>query len=381
ALPLGDLTSDQMFGLADIARKYVGDNVRMTVEQNIVMRWVSNHDLPAIYRELTAIGLGAAGAGTIVDITTCPGTDTCKLGIASSRGLAGELRTRLAANNASLPEAVKGLRIKVSGCFNSCGQHHIADIGFFGNSRRSGSLKVPHFQLVLGGQWEENGGAFGMAVGAIPAKRVPEVLDVITRRYARERERNESFLNWTKRLGRQEIKTMLEPYTGLPAFETEPELFSDWGDSRVYSISDIGVGECAGEVVSLFSIEISHAESQHFDALLALDSTDFKQANERAFRSMLLAARALVRTRYPNVGNEPERIVEEFRTRFYDTELFFDKFAKGKFAQYFFDMYENPPTQNTREAAYRAIEEAQLFIEACHVCEARIGAESLTRIL
>ena len=118
----------------------------------------------------------------------------------------------------------------------------------------------------------------------------------------------------------------------------------------------------------------------HFDALLALDSTDFQQANERAFRSMLMAARALVRTRYPNVGNEPERIIEEFKTRFVDTELFFDKYAKGKFAQYLFDMYENPPTQNTREAAYRAIEEAQLFIEACHAAEARISGETLIKL-
>ncbi len=372
-LPLGDLTSDQMFRLADVARQYSGDNVRTTVEQNIVIRWVSSSDLPAIYQELQAIGLGAAGAGTIVDITSCPGTDTCKLGIASSRGLAGELRTRLAAKNASLPDAVKNLRIKVSGCFNSCGQHHIADIGFFGNSRRSGNHKVPHFQLVLGGQWDENAASFGVAIGAVPSKRVPDVLDVITERYANERERGESFQSWIKRLGKQEIRAMLEPYTALPAFETDPSLFSDWGDSRVYSINDIGVGECAGEVVSLFSIEIAQAESEHFEALVALDEADYAQTDERAYRAMLMAARALVRTRFLNVGNEPDRIVEEFRTRFYDTQLFFDKYAKGKFAQYFFERYENPPQAHTRETGYRSVEEARLFIEACHECEARLN--------
>ncbi len=373
-LPLGDITADQMFRLADIARQYAGDNVRTTVEQNMVLRWVSNHDLPAVYQELKAIGLGEPGAGTIVDITACPGTDTCKLGIASSRGLAGELRTRLAAKNATLPDAVKNLRIKISGCFNSCGQHHIADIGFFGNSRRSGNHKVPHFQLVLGGQWEENAGSFGLAVGAVPAKRVPDVLDAITQRYARERERNESFQDWIKRLGKQEVRAMLEPYTTLPAFEQEPELFSDWGDSRVYSINDIGVGECAGEVVSLFSIEIAQAESEHFEALVALDEGDYLQADQRAYRAMLMAARALVRTRYLNVGNEPDRIVEEFRTRFYDTELFFDKYAKGKFGQYLFERHENPPQTHSRESGYRAVEEARLFIEACHDCEARLTA-------
>jgi sulfite reductase (ferredoxin) len=373
-LPLGDLTSDQTYQLVDIARKYVGDNIRTTVEQNIVLRWVSNKDLPALYQELVAIGLGESGAGTIVDITSCPGTDTCKLGIASSRGLAGELRTRLAAKNASLPEAVKNLRVKVSGCFNSCGQHHIADIGFFGNSRRSGNRKVPHFQLVLGGQWEENAGSFGMAIGAIPSKRVPDVLDMLTDRYANERERGESFQSWTTRLGKQAVRAMLEPYTALPSFEENPELFSDWGSSRVYSISDIGIGECAGEVVSLFSIEISQAESEHFESLVALDDGDFEKADASAYRSMLMSARALVRTLYPNVGQDPQRIVDEFRTRFYDTEIFFDKYAKGKFAQYFFERHEHPSDTHTRESAYRIIEEARLFIEAVHECEARYTA-------
>ena len=159
-----------MFQLADIARKYVGDNVRTTVEQNIVLRWVSDADLPALYQELQAVGLGDSGAGTIVDITSCPGTDTCKLGIASSRGLAGELRTQLTAKSVSLPDAIKDLRIKISGCFNSCGQHHVADIGFFGNSRRSGNHKVPHFQVVLGGKWKENAGSFGLACRRSPSK-------------------------------------------------------------------------------------------------------------------------------------------------------------------------------------------------------------------
>ena len=123
--PLGDLTSDQMRALADIAGRYAGGNARTTVEQNIVLRWIPHDKTIDLYKELAAIGLGEAGAGTIVDVVACPGTDTCKLGIASSRGLAGELRHRLAAKNASLDQAIRGLRIKVSGCFNSCGQHHV----------------------------------------------------------------------------------------------------------------------------------------------------------------------------------------------------------------------------------------------------------------
>ncbi|MEQ8678049.1 MAG: hypothetical protein RLP44_22945 [Aggregatilineales bacterium] len=372
-LPLGDLTSRQMFRLADIAREYVGDNVRTTVEQNIVLRWVSNKDLPQVYVALKAIGLGESGAGTIVDITSCPGTDTCKLGIASSRGLADELRNRLVAKSANLPEAIKDLRVKVSGCFNSCGQHHIGDIGFFGNSRRSGNHKVPHFQVVLGGQWSDNAGSFGLAVGAVPAKSVPDVLDIITERYVSERGQGESFQDWVHRLGKVEIKTMLKPFMRLPEIDTEPEFFTDWGDSRVYTIADIGVGECAGEVVSLFSMEIAKAESEHFDSLIALEEGNYELADERAYNAMLLAARALIRTQSFNVQNDADWIVNDFRTRFYDTQLFFDPFAKGKFARYLLTRHEAPPATVDKDSAHALVDEAQLFIEATHAAEARIN--------
>lgn len=372
-LPLGDLTSWQMRRLADIARQYVGDAVRTTVEQNIVLRWVSDADLPEVYNALKSIGLGDSGAGTIVDITACPGTDTCKLGIASSRGLAGELRRQLAAKNTTLPEAVKDLKIKISGCFNSCGQHHVADIGFFGNSRRSGNRKVPHFQVVLGGQWTQNAGSYGLAMGAVPAKLVPDVLDAITENYVRGREHGESFQDWVSRMGRKEVKSIIDPFMTLPDYEQNPTLFQDWGDSREYSIGDIGVGECAGEVVSLFAIEISRAESEHFDALVALDEGNYAFAEERAYQSMLKAARALIRTQFLDVSSDPDDIVREFRTRFYDTELFFDQFVKGKFAGYLLSRHENPPTKRDKASAHRTIEEAQLFIEATHAAEARVN--------
>ena len=145
--------------------------------------------------ELKSIGLADPGAGTIIDITSCPGTDTCKLGIASSRGLAAELREMLTPRQMELDEAVKDLRIKISGCFNSCGQHHIADLGFYGNSRTFKGYKVPHFQVVLGGKWSNNAGAFGMAMGAVPSKNIPKVVLKLTEHYVNNRNnKNQSFL-------------------------------------------------------------------------------------------------------------------------------------------------------------------------------------------
>ena len=128
-----------------------------------------------------------------MDVTACPGTDSCKLGIASSRGLARELYTRLAEKSVQLDEAVRNLRIKISGCFNSCGQHHIADIGFYGVSKTIKGYTVPHFRVVLGGKWADNAGAYGLAMGAVPSKRIPEVVDRITERYVRERAKGENF--------------------------------------------------------------------------------------------------------------------------------------------------------------------------------------------
>ncbi len=375
-LPLGDLSSDQAFKLADIARQHVGDNIRTTVEQNIVLRWVSEADLPAVYEALTEIGLGAAGAGTIVDITSCPGTDTCKLGIAASRGLAAELRNQLTAKIDTLPAPVKELRIKVSGCFNSCGQHHVADIGFFGNSRRRDSRTVPHFQVVLGGRWRDNGGSYGLAVGAVPSKAIPDALEAITTRYVDEREDEESFQDWVTRLGRKEIRALLKPFQTVPAYRDDRSYFTDWGDPREFSIGDIGVGECAGEVVTLFSFEIAKAEGQHFDAMEALDAKDYALADQQAYEAMINAARALVRNQFLDVGDNPNQIVSEFKTRYYDTELFFDKYAKGKFAQYLFARHENPPAAPNEDIASQTIQEAQLFIEATHACDARLAAQA-----
>ena len=362
-LPLGDLSSWQMRELADVARRFSGDSVRTTVEQNMVLRWVSETDLPDLYRELTRIGLNAPGAGTIVDITACPGTDTCKLGISSSRGLAGELRTRLAAKSFNLDAAVKNLRIKISGCFNSCGQHHISDLGFYGTTLTVGNRKVPHFQVVLGGKWQDNAGAYGLPLVRVPSKRIPDVIDRITDRYVRERKQNESFQEMVKRVGKKELRAMLEDLTHIPPYEVDPSYYSDWGDPREYTIGDMGVGECAGEVVSVSQFALASADRLVFEAQLHLESSDYTNADDNAYRAMLQAALSLVRAEWPEAPDEAELITAEFRRRFFDTNLWGDRYAGNKFAQYLFMRHTAGPN-STPDPARRLVEEAQLFIEA-----------------
>ena len=339
-LPLGDLTGRQMRRVAEIARRYVGDAVRTTVEQNIVMRWVCEADLPALYRELQAIGLGQPGAGTVADITACPGTDTCKLGIASSRGLAAELRARLTGAEGARDAAVEGLRIKTSGCFNSCGQHHIADLGLYGVSRTVNGYTVPHFQIVLGGKWVDNAGAYGLAIGAVPSKRVPAAVQRISERFVAERQQDETFQAFCQRIGKRALKEMLADLTAVPLHDEAPEFYSDWGDPREFTLGDMGTGECAGQVVSLAEFDLAAAEAQVFEAQVELEEGHHERADRLAYGTMLVAAKGLIKTEFVDISDDPDEIIREFRARFFDTKLFFDAYAGGKFAMYLFRRHE-----------------------------------------
>jgi len=378
--PLGDIDSNQTRALAEMTRRFAGGNCRATVEQNIVLRWVRHGDLIKLYNELKAIGLGEAGAGSIVDVVACPGTDTCKLGIASSRGLAGELRNRLAAQNASADKAIGNLHIHVSGCFNSCGQHHVADLGFYGNSRNIGGYTVPHFQVMLGGQWTHNGGSYALALGSVPSKRVPDLVNHLTHRYADNRAGEETFQAWCQRVGKKELKTIVEQFTAVPPHAEDASFYTDWGDPREFTIGDMGVGECAGEIVSLAQFGFTQAESEAFEAQLLLDDAKFKEADDKAFSAMLTAARTLVSLQWPDVPADAETVVREFRTRFVEPKLFWDKYHHDQFSRYFFQRHEGADTRYTVDTAHKLVEEANLFIDAAHKCHAAVQAAATSAV-
>jgi sulfite reductase (ferredoxin) len=373
-LPLGDASADQLRALADVARRFVKDTLRTTVEQNILFRWVSEADLPEFYQAIKAIGLGAADAATIVDVTACPGTDTCKLGIASSRGLARELRYKLGEKSLQLDEAVKNLRIKVSGCFNSCGQHHIADIGFYGINRNVKGFQVPHFQVILGGKFHDNAGEYGVPIGAVPSKRIPEAVLSITEYYVRKRLKDEQFQQFVRRVGKKEIKDLLEGLTKIPDYEVDPAYYSDWGDPREFTLVDMGIGECAGEVVSQAEFALAASERELFEAQLLLDAGRPQDASQMAYASMVRAAQGLVKSQEPGISEDENQIVAEFTRRFYETQLFWDKYAGGKFAEYMFKAKEfiggGHPVDADR--AVQLLQEAQLFIDAAHDCHNKL---------
>ncbi len=372
-LPLGDIAAGPLRALAEIARDLTGDTVRTTAEQNIVLRWVPEADLPELHRRLSRAGLAAPAASTIVDVTSCPGTQTCKLGISSSRGVALAIGERLEAK--PLPDAVRPLRVKVSGCFNACGQHHVADIGLLGVSRSVEGRRVPHFQIVLGGDAKDNVASFGLATAAVPSKNVPAAIERLTDLFAKERHEGESFAAFVQRAGKNAVRHRLEDLLRVPSYEQEPSYYSDWGDPREYTITDMGEGECAGELVTATKFGLAAAEVAAYEAQTLFERGELGLAAGRAHEAMLLAAQALLRADSSEVSEVPEEIVREFRTRLLDTGVFQDPHVGDKFAQYLLRPNGAGSESFAREKAQERLEETMLFIEAAHACYHRISAQ------
>ena len=222
-LPLGDISSDQMRALANVCDKYVNNTVRTTVSQNLIVRWISNADLPALYQDLVDLRIAETGAARLQDVTACPGTDSCKLGISASRGLAAELHQKFSNGMSDLAER-EDLKIKISGCFNSCGQHHVADFGFFGSVQRKGQHTAPVFQVVLGGTTEGNAETYGLTVCKVPAKNAPEAVRKLTEIYDREKQDGERFSHVVERVGPRKAQGRARAAFATTRLRREPGL-------------------------------------------------------------------------------------------------------------------------------------------------------------
>jgi sulfite reductase beta subunit-like hemoprotein len=244
-LPIGDATADQMHALAEIARKYANGRIRTSATQNFVLRWVHEDDLPAVHAELADIGLAEDHAHTISDVMTCPGADTCAIGVTSSKGLGTELRDRIMAGNGKYRDPlVNDIRIKISGCPNSCGQHHVADIGFYGMAIRVGERQVPAFQLMLGGN-AQGEGRLGKITMKMPARGIPDAVETLVSAYVAERADGEKFASWSERVGTPHVQELLAEFKVVPQFNENPMAYVDWGQTKFFTLDDMGEGECA----------------------------------------------------------------------------------------------------------------------------------------
>jgi sulfite reductase beta subunit-like hemoprotein len=237
-LPAGTLYSNQMRGLADVLEKNELTGVRIAVNQDLVIPWVPFDRVRAIYNDLHEIDLATAGARTISDVTGCPGATTCNLGITRSLTLAEVLSREL--NGYTDPEIQK-LRIKISGCPNSCGHHHIADIGFYGNVRKIGEQQAPYYQLLLGGKVDANGVRFARQIMAVPARPIPAIIRELLSFYQKDRRAAETFSDWAGRTPDKVLSARLQPFADVNA--ASEDIFLDWGDTEIYSLK-LGRGEC-----------------------------------------------------------------------------------------------------------------------------------------
>ncbi|MBF6600860.1 MAG: nitrite/sulfite reductase [Dehalococcoidia bacterium] len=244
-LPIGDVRAAQMHALAELARTYANGHIRTSATQNFVLRWVHEEDLPALHAGLVDIGLAEDHAMTIRDVMTCPGADTCSIGVTSSKGLGTELRARIAAGNGKYSDPlVNDLKIKISGCPNSCGQHHIADIGFFGVAIRSGERQLPAFQMLIGGSGQVEG-RLGQMTMKIPAKYIPDAVDTLVGAYIDGRTEGEKLPQWAERIGKPRVQEILAEYKVVPEFTKDPMAYVDWGQNKLFTLDDMGEGECA----------------------------------------------------------------------------------------------------------------------------------------
>jgi len=241
----GDLTPDQFRGLAEIMRAHSGGYARTTVQQNVVLRWVREESLYDVWTALRELGLGDAGSREINDVVSCPGTDSCKLGITSSMGLNQSVQERIEEMEIS-DELTRQIHIKMSGCPNGCAQHHVADIGFYGASIKVGEHTIPAYIPHVGGVYEGAGVAFGARLKLrLPAKRVPEAVERWIRHYESTREEGESWGTFAKRVGTGEFEEVVKDLTMPVDFglETMNE-FIDWNRNVPFQV-ERGEGECA----------------------------------------------------------------------------------------------------------------------------------------
>jgi sulfite reductase beta subunit-like hemoprotein len=242
-VPLGDLTSAQMRVIGDLARAYSDGTVRITPEQDLVFRWVNAGNLRALYRSLAAAGLGLAGAGTIADVASCPGAESCRLAVTQSRGLGRVLEDHLRARP-DLVAAADGARIKISGCPNGCGQHHIATIGFQGSVRRLGSRAVPQYFVMVGGNSTGQEAAFARLAAKIPARRLPDAVERLLGLYTRARRPNESAPDFFARVELSHVKQELADLERLTVLEATPDDYVDLGEVEAFS-PEVMDGECS----------------------------------------------------------------------------------------------------------------------------------------
>jgi sulfite reductase (ferredoxin) len=365
-LPMGDLTSQQMFAVADLADRYSNGNLRTTINQNLIVRWVPDTRVRAFYDDLVAASLADPGAELVEDIIACPGTDTCGLGITSSKGVARAMAEVFPPGR--VPEDLKDVSVKISGCHNSCAQHHIATIGLHGVGKRMGDRVAPYYELHLGGR--VNGTAkIGQMTVKLPARKVPEAISHLVSVYRRDRRTGESLPAFIDRVGKAALKEELIPYTIAPTFEEDPTFYYDWEGDEPFITEDLGPGECAGGALEMMGDRILEAEQELYQGKLLLEKHQYSVSVNKAYRAVLAAAKALLVTE----GLDPSTDAETFGE--FEQRIA----AKGVVPATYRDLTTQfgnlGPKDTTQDFARAKMDFAQGFVQICKTAIDQVGKD------
>ncbi len=348
---LGDFYTDKARLLADLIKKYAANELRFTLRQNILIRHIRKELLPFLFIELQKLGFAEAGYNSLTDITACPGTDTCNLGISSSTGITVELE-RVLKNE--YPQYInnKEITIKISGCMNACGQHNMAHIGFQGMSIKVGNLLAPALQVLIGGGVLGDGkGRFSDKLVKIPSKRGPEALRTLLNNFEDNSLKDEDFLAYYDRKGKTYFYDLLKFLSDTTNLKQDD--FIDWGHDENY-VKAIGVGECAGVVIDLIATLLFESEEKIENATEAFNQKQWSDSIYHSYSAIINIAKALLTAEQVKT-NTQANIITNFDEVFITTNKIV---LPTSFAEFVYQIKNNKPTESF---AKKYLEETKLF--------------------
>ncbi|GAA4451574.1 nitrite/sulfite reductase [Nibrella saemangeumensis] len=336
---LGDMPSDTARKLAAVVKRYAADDIRVTVNQGYILRYVRPEDLEALYHELNDLGLADPGFDTTADITTCPGTDTCNLAISSSYGITRALEQMM---KEEFPETIynNDIKIKISGCMNGCGQHSIGNIGYHGSSLKNGALVLPALQVLLGGGFNGKGeGLIADKVIKVPAKRGPESLRLLLNDYEANAYEGEYYSDYYGRQGKNYFYQLLKPLADLKTLQNSD--YIDWDHTEQF-VTEVGVGECAGVMIDLVATTLYEADEKLNWAFDTLAGRNWADAIYHAYNTFITGAKAALMTKDVPT-NTQHGIVSDFDKHFAGEAGF--HLTEGEFKTVVFSINKNEPEE------------------------------------
>ena len=355
----GNISSVTSRSLIEALTGYIGDDIRITINQGLMLKYVPTANLDYVYSVLDAHGLAAPGANSIANITACPGTDTCNLAISDSTNITSKLEAVITEEFPSLIHD-SAMKIKISGCMNACGQHSMASIGFHGSSLKAADKRVlPALQVLLGGATLGNGeGKIADKVIKVPSKRGPQVLRTLLNNFEENAQANEYFHSYYDRQGEKYFYDLLKPIADLSTLVNDD--FIDWGASENFA-TEIGVGECAGVVIDLVATLLFESDEKYEWTAAALEDKRYADAIYHAYSVYISAAKALLLDKSISVPTQ-NSVITKFDENFVATGDF--AIDAPSFAELVLQINQNEPSAGFASRytaqAYAFLQSAQL---------------------